>query len=212
MSDVSPNDVLGRGRFLQLVRRNGWEFVQRTRPVRSVFIGALTDDGCLLLTKEFRIPVGKICVGFPAGLVGDVAGQEAESVETAAKRELLEEAGFEAESVTFLTEGPTSPGQTDEVIAIVLAAGLKKVGPGGGVEGEQIQIHEVPLAEAHAWLQARAEEGCLIDPKVYTGLYFIHHRRKEIDRTHLTASGMASAAESSRGPGPGAGPGAVPIR
>jgi len=178
MSETIAGEVLGQGRFLRLVRRNGWEFVERTQPVRAAFIGAVTDNGCLILTKEYRVPVGKTVVGCPAGLIGDTAGQEAESLETAVKRELLEEAGFEAQSVTFLTEGPSSAGQTEEVIAIVLAEGLKKVAAGGGIEGEHILIHEVPLPEVDAWLLDRVREGCLIDPKVYTGLYFIEKRRR----------------------------------
>jgi ADP-ribose pyrophosphatase len=177
VTEKDLKEVLGQGRFLRLVRRNGWEFVERTRPVRSAFIAALTDEGCLILTKEFRIPVGKVCVGFPAGLVGDGEGREDESLEAAVKRELVEEAGFEAARVTFLTEGPTSAGQTEEVIAIVLAEGLKRVGPGGGLEGENVLPFEVPLAQVHDWLEARAREGCLIDPKVYTGLYFIQRMR-----------------------------------
>jgi ADP-ribose pyrophosphatase len=178
MDRTDGGEVLGQGRFLRLVRRNGWEFVERTKPVKAAFIAALTDDGRLILTKEYREPIRKTAVGFPAGLIGDTEGQESESLEAAVKRELLEEAGFEAQKVTLLTEGPTSAGQTEEVIAVVLAEGLRKVGAGGGIEGEHILIHEVPLAEVDAWLEARVREGCLIDPKVYTGLYFIHRRRE----------------------------------
>src|SRR3954471_418393 len=130
---TANNEVLGEGRFLRLVRRGGWEVAERTRPVRAAFIAALTDDGRLILTREYRVPVGKTVVGFPAGLVGDTEGQEAEALEGAVRRELLEEAGFEAQTVTPLTEGPTSAGLTSEVIAVVLAEGLKKVGAGGGV-------------------------------------------------------------------------------
>lgn len=172
--ETKTEEVLGQGRFLRLVRRDGWEFVERTKPVRAAFIGALTDDGCLLLTKEYRVPVGKTVVGFPAGLIGDTDGMESESIESAVKRELLEEAGYEAQSVTFLTEGPTSCGQIVEVISIVLAQGLRKVSAGGGIEGENIQVYPVALAEVHAWLEEAERDGCLIDPKVYTALYFIH--------------------------------------
>ncbi len=166
-------EVLGEGRFLRLVRRNGWEFVERTRPIRAVFIAAVTDDGRLLLTNERRVPVGAGVVGFPAGLVGDTKGQEDESLEDATRRELVEEAGYEPDAVTFLTRGPTSAGITDEVIAIMLATGLRKVGAGGGLAGESIAIHEIPMGEVDAWLEARVAEGTLVDPKVYTGLYFI---------------------------------------
>ncbi|CAN5618287.1 NUDIX hydrolase [soil metagenome] len=165
--------VLGEGRFLRLVRRAGWEYVERTRPVRSVFIAAMTDEGRLLLTVEHRIPLGRAAVGFPAGLVGDLDGEENESLETAVRRELIEEAGYEPRSVEFLSQGPTSPGMTDEVIALALATGLSKVGDGGGIAGESIAVHEVPLDEVDAWLRARVAEGALIDPKVYACLYFL---------------------------------------
>jgi ADP-ribose pyrophosphatase len=173
MAKTDAVEVLGQGKFIRLVRRNGWEFAERTRPVRAAFIAALTDDGRLILTREYREALGNIVVGCPAGLVGDLEGYESESLEAAVKRELLEEAGFEAQTVTFLTEGPTSAGLTAELIAIVLARGLRKVTAGGGDGSERITVHEVPLADAEAWIEERVREGCLVDPKVYAVLYFI---------------------------------------
>jgi ADP-ribose pyrophosphatase len=171
-------ELLGKGRFLQLTRTNGWEYVERTRPIRSIFIAAITNEGELLLTYEYRVPVKAVVVGFPAGLVGDTEGLENEAHETATVRELIEETGYEPRDVRFLTKGPTSAGITDEVIAIMLATGLKKVGAGGGIEGEQITVHKIKLADVDGWLEARGKEGMLIDPKVYTALYFIDRIRE----------------------------------
>ncbi len=172
-SDRSDAAVtLGEGRFLRLVRRNNWEFVERSRPVRAAFIGAVTPGGGLLLTEEFRVPVNAWVIGCPAGLIGDGDDGD-EAVEAGVRRELIEEAGYEAGRVRLLTRGPTSAGQCDEVIEIALADDLRKVGDGGGVEGEQIRIVEVPLVEVDAWLASRAAAGRLIDPKVYTVLYFV---------------------------------------
>jgi ADP-ribose pyrophosphatase len=173
MSDPEDDQTLGQGRFLRLVRRAGWEYVERVRPIRSVFIAAVTDGGHLLLTMEHRVPVGRVVVGFPAGLVGDAAGEEAESLETAVRRELLEETGFEADRVFFLSEGPTSAGMNSEVTALMLAEGLRQVAEGGGVGGEAITVHQVPLDHVEAWLRDRLAEGYLIDPKVYAGLFFL---------------------------------------
>ena len=53
-----------------------------------VGIVAVTSDGRLLLVEQFRIPVGKNVIELPAGLVGDLPGQEEESLKLAAQREL----------------------------------------------------------------------------------------------------------------------------
>jgi ADP-ribose pyrophosphatase len=169
-------EVIGAGRFLRLVRRGRWEYVERTRPVGAAFIGAVTPEGRLLVTEEYRVPVAAWVIGCPAGLVGDLAGAESEELAEAVRRELREEAGYDAAAVRLLTAGPTSPGQNAEVIAVVLAEGLRRVGPGGGESGEQIRLHEVPLDEIDGWLLAKEREGRLIDPKVYTVLYFIRCR------------------------------------
>ncbi len=175
MSATPAPDVLGQGRFLRLVRRNGWEFVERTVRVRSAFIGAVTDDGRLLTTEEYREPVACPVIGCPAGLIGD-GDAAGESLEAGVLRELEEETGYRARRVTLLCQGPTSPGQTDEVIAIVLAEGLTRVGPGGGLAGERIAIQEIPLADIDAWLRAKVRGGALVDPKVYTVLYFLRQQ------------------------------------
>lgn len=170
-------EVLASGRFLRLVRRGRWEYVERTRPVGAVFIGAITPEDALIVTEEYRVAVGAWVVGCPAGLVGDHQGSESEDLAEAASRELREEVGYEAASVRILTRGPTSAGQITEVITIALAEGLRKVGAGGGVEGERIRFQEIPLAEIDAWLAGREAEGRLIDPKVYTVLYFVRLQR-----------------------------------
>ena len=43
-----------------------------------------------------------------------------------------------------LTEGPPSPGLSDEIVTFYLARRLTRVGKGGGVGEENIRVHEVP--------------------------------------------------------------------
>ena len=38
-------------------------------------------------------------------------------------------------------------------------------------------LHEVPLTEIVAWLEAKAKTGVLIDPKVYAGLFFVEQNK-----------------------------------
>ena len=170
-----PDAILAEGRYLRFVRAKGWEYVDRSSPVEAAFIGAITDDGKLLVTEEFRIPVNSKVIGCPAGLIGDL-GDINESIESGVERELEEETGYTAKKITLLTRGPTSPGMSTEVIHVVLAEGLTKVSRGGGVGDEDIQLHEVPLTEIDGWLEDRVREGKLIDPKVYTVLYFVGRR------------------------------------
>ena len=61
------------------------------------------------------------------------------------------------------------------MITFVRARGLRRVGPGGGDESEDIVVHEVPLGEAGQWLYARSAEGYSVDPKLFAGLWFIEH-------------------------------------
>jgi ADP-ribose pyrophosphatase len=92
---------------------------------------------------------------------------------------LLEETGYEARSMEFLTEGPSSAGLATEVVSFFWAQGLRRVSEGGGDDSENIQVHVVPLLELKSWLEIKRQEGCLIDYKVYTALYFELSRSKD---------------------------------
>lgn len=154
------------GRFLELVADGHWEYVRRVGGTPAVGIIALTPEKKLLLVEQYRIPVHARTIELPAGLVGDGDELTCEKIEEAAARELLEETGYRADRWQYLYEGPSSAGLTDESLHLVLASGLHKVGEGGGVAGEQITIHEVPLERLTAFLDAQAAAGIRVDVKV----------------------------------------------
>lgn len=164
-------DILAQGRFLRLVREDGWEYVERSNATGVVVIVAATDNGELILVEQPRKPVGRVVVELPAGLVGDEGGPE--SLAEAAGRELVEETGFEAAHLEMLFEGPTSAGLTNETVTVFRATGLRQVHAGGGVEGEQITVRLVPIPMVRDWLKQRAADGLLIDPKIFAALYFL---------------------------------------
>jgi ADP-ribose pyrophosphatase len=166
--------VLATGKFLRLVIQNGWEYVERIVSPSPVGIIAVTDDQKLLLIEQYRAPLAAVVIEIPAGLVGDLAGQHGESWQIAAQRELLEETGYEATAVAFLTVGPTSAGLTSETVRLVRATGIRKVHAGPLGDGhEQIKLIELPLTEARHWLTTQAAAGRLIDAKVYAALWFV---------------------------------------
>jgi len=167
-------DELGRGRFLRLVRRDGWEWVERTNVSGVVVILARTPADRVLFVEQHRIPLDARVIEFPAGLAGDV--DEAEALASAAARELEEETGWSASQLDRVTQGPVSAGMASEQLTFFVASGLRRTGPGGGVDNERIVVHEVPFDDAVAWLEARQADGALVDPKVYAGLFFLARR------------------------------------
>ena len=173
MSDEQQETTLGEGRYLILKRVDGWEWVERRKCSGIAVIVAVTDGREAVLVEQYRPAVQSRMIEWPAGLVGDDESPAEEHILDAANRELEEETGFRASELAVLTEGPPSSGQSSEIVTFVRATGLTKAGKGGGVGGEGIQVHVVPLAGIDAWLEERAGEGLLIDPKIYTGLYFV---------------------------------------
>ncbi|MBI1354262.1 MAG: NUDIX domain-containing protein [Acidobacteria bacterium] len=166
-------EVLGEGRFLRLVSRKTWEFVQRPNASAVVIVAAATVAGEAVLVEQYRESVRSWVIEWPAGLVGDEAGAEDESLTEAAARELEEETGYRAADLEIVTAGPPCVGLSEEIDHFLVARGLEKVGEGGGVGHERIVVRLVPLAQLADWLAAQRAAGRLVDPKVYTGLYFL---------------------------------------
>ena len=169
-----PNNIetLYAGKYLSMVRRHTWEFVQRHNIAGIVGILAITDAGNMLFVEQHRIPLGKDVIEIPAGIAGDTDAFRHEDLATAAHRELEEETGYRAEKMTLLCSGATSSGLTDEIVTLYRATGLTKVGPGGGDHSENIRVHEIPLAQVPAWLASQQSAGKAIDLKVYSALFF----------------------------------------
>ncbi|MDT8410353.1 MAG: NUDIX hydrolase [Wenzhouxiangellaceae bacterium] len=160
-----------RGRYLNLIERDGWEFATRTNPVVAVLV-AWTDADELLLVEQFRKPVDNRVIELPAGLVGDIEDQAGESVLDAAARELVEETGYQAARLHEIMRCPTSAGMTDETAVFIAAQGLTRVGPGGGDDSEDIVVHVIAAQSIDAWLDEQYRSGKAIDPKIYSALYW----------------------------------------
>lgn len=176
--DVFPEPVeIASGKWLRLLVRGRWEFVQRTVGGTAALIVAVTEAGELILIEQPRAPVGARTIELPAGLIGDTAGAEDEAPELAAARELEEETGYRPARLERLAQGTSSAGLSDEQLIFFHAHELDKVGEGGGVEHEDITVHLVPLDEVEAFLAAREADGLVIDIKVWSGLYFARRAR-----------------------------------
>ena len=159
------------GRYLRLVRRGRWEYAERTNAGHAVIVIALTPERKLLFVEQFRVPMDARTIEMPAGLVGDT--RDDDTLEEAARRELLEETGWLAGDVRVLMGGPTSSGMSNELVAFVRARDLVRVHAGGGDETEDITVHEFPVDDAPRWLAARMADGFAMDPKLWAGLWLL---------------------------------------
>ena len=169
---MSDKQIAWQGRFLRAVVEQGWEYVERRGLTGIVGIIPLTTDGKVVLIEQYRVPAHSWVIEAPAGLVGDEPGTEGEPFEAAARRELLEETGYEGARWERLFDGVVSAGLTDERITWYLATGCRKVGPGSGDGTEDITVHEVPLAEAPAWIAEQQRAGKTVDVKALAILTF----------------------------------------
>jgi ADP-ribose pyrophosphatase len=156
------------GKFFRVRRRGPWDYVERINLSGVVAILALTSDGKIILTEQFRVPFGKRVVALPAGLAGD---EGKERLIEAAKRELLEETGHVAKRWKLLTEGPSSSGLSDEVISIFLASDATRQVAIDPDKGEKIEVHQIALRSLSAWLARKKKAGRLIDYKIFAALY-----------------------------------------
>ncbi len=159
------------GAHLLVFKREEWEYAERKKGKSAVAVVAVTEDGKLVLTEQYRRPVNARVIDLPAGLVGDEDGVD--DPEGTARKELEEETGYSCDSVELLASGPTSPGITSELVSLYRARGVRKTGKGGGVAGEDITVQLAGLEELEAWLQRKAESGVQIDMKVWAGSYFL---------------------------------------
>ncbi len=164
---ASSEEIMWEGRFITAKRRGRWEYVGRARGIHAAVILAVdeaADGRHVLLVDQFRVPLGRRCIELPAGLVGD--HDEGEEAMLAATRELEEETGYLASRMETLGEFYSSPGMVSESFTLFRAHGLVKTGEGGGVDGEDIRVHRIALADINDRIAAWRAEGFAIDVKL----------------------------------------------
>ncbi len=160
--------VQWRGKYLEVRKTGTWEYAARAGDIGAAVILALTDAREIVLVEQYRVPHGARSIELPAGLIGDT--DTADTAPAAAARELYEETGFAATRWENLGDFATSPGMSSEMFSLFRATGLTRPGHGGGVDGEDINVHVVALADLPAFLAAQRARGLVIDCRLVMAL------------------------------------------
>jgi ADP-ribose pyrophosphatase len=122
---------------------------------------AVTEGNYVILVRQWRQPVGGFTLELPSG--GVEAGEDAGE---AARRELLEEAGYRAKGLERLASVHTSTGRSTEVGHVFRCLAVKD-GRGPAPEPtEFIRVVEVPFGEAMAMVR----DGRISDAATVLGL------------------------------------------
>ena len=175
MSNKDTIKTIAEGKYLGLYQAGSWEFAKRPNSTACVGILPILNKEDIILIEQFRIPTQSRVIEIPAGLVGDEPEFVDESLAETANRELIEETGYTGK-ITPLIASPTSAGMTPELTHLFAATELTKVGDGGGVAGEDITVHIVPLAFIDTFLAEKEADGCLIDFKIQASLWIAQQK------------------------------------
>jgi ADP-ribose pyrophosphatase len=130
------------------------------------YIVPLLDDGRVVLIRQYRPIVGAEIWELPAGTI-----EAGETPEACARRELVEEAGYEAGRLDPLGEALADAGLTDERIFLFAARDLRPV-PRGLDADEHIEVVPAALAEAYRM----ADAGEILDAGTLVALYRFRSR------------------------------------
>lgn len=155
--------VLVETPYVALLQNGRWVYASRRKGKGAVAIIAITAIHQVLLVEQFRVPLGRSVIELPAGLVADEGD---ETPEEAARKELLEETGYEAKNLTpFGGELSSSAGLTDETIQFFVATDIIDHGPSEEMKSGAIKLHKVPLKDYMNWLLEAKTAGKMTDSK-----------------------------------------------
>ena len=131
----------------------------------AVAIVAITRGGEVLLLRQAHHPIQRVLLGLPAGTL-----EPGESPEACARRELTEETGYSAGTVTQIASYFTSPGYTSEQLTIFLAEDCAFAA--GNIDPDElIAVTPTPVSQIAAMVTPGPDQ--VQDAKTLTGLLLL---------------------------------------
>ncbi len=129
----------------------------------AVMLIPLLADGRVVMERQWRHPLGRAFVEFPAGKI-----DEGEAPLATCERELREETGYRAERFTFISTINNAISYSDEHIGLYLAEGLT-AGEAELDDGEFLEVFTTEPAQVLDWVR----DGTITDVKTIIGAFWL---------------------------------------
>lgn len=110
----------------------------------------ITEEGKIVLIRQYRHALGEICIEVPGGCVDS----NDKDLEAAACREVREETGYVFTAYQYLGKVSPNPSTNSNLFHMFLATGGKRMGEQQLDEQEEIEVFEVSVEELKAMLRA----------------------------------------------------------
>src|SRR5438105_11461657 len=138
----------------------------------AVLIVPVLADGRLVMLRQFRYPVGRVLIEFPAGKL-----DPGESALATAQRELREEAGYTATRWELFGRIHSVVGYSTEAIEFFVADGLTDVGAALD-DGEFLEVGTMSVAD----MLVALDHGEITDAKTVAALLLYARRLAASER------------------------------
>jgi ADP-ribose pyrophosphatase len=123
-------------------KKSDYAYMERDE---AVIVVPVTREGEIVLVNQYRYPVDEWCLEVPAGGTHDT---DDASLEEVARKELREEVGGTAKSLTYVTFFFSANSMSDEKCHVFLAEGVELTKKPKTESTESIEIKLVPAAKA----------------------------------------------------------------
>jgi 8-oxo-dGTP pyrophosphatase MutT (NUDIX family) len=157
-------------------KRGCWTYIERRQQRKAAVIVATTErSGRLLVIEQFRIPFEAEIYEFPAGLI-----DKGETPEQTARRELVEETGFQGDVLEVGPGVSTTAGLSTEIVHMVyMRVGEEPAAKPRLEASERIRVLTIRPEEFESFLSECERHRRILDAKLYLYLKDRPPRRKE---------------------------------
>jgi len=138
----------------------------------AVAVVPMTDDGKVVLVRQYRQAAGEVLMEIPAGTL-----EPGEDAIECARREVQEEVGYRADDLTLMFRSYLAPGYSTEMLHTFLARKLTRAHAEHDAD-EFIEVVEAPIDEAVQFI----ESGQIKDAKTICGILMaLRHGAKALE-------------------------------